>query len=407
MPNTSIQKIFLATSLLFIFIFFFVVEWRWEFMLLGKPNIEPYFFAAVASAAVILLGIFSFRKQQRVCRIIILLLICYFIAVSMLNIGALNCAPDYSATRDLGVWCINIALFIVASNQDTWNYVYRHPKIMIVLYIFFVLPLFFILWHSGGATESNFNLRNAIWISGMAGNSEYRVSYQSFGDKLAFLTFVMFSLNLRNRFKLVILVVTFVAFYVVGSKASMVGFIFACTAYYVIHLGVNKQYLECASIIFISICLLCSGLVYITGNHSLQNSDNWLIGTLARGRDDISVSSRYLIEKENETTRSSRILLGDYKFDNKLGRPGSYTHSAWGIVDYYGLPIFIITAGIWFYLLFKLLFAAKKTPIAKAALMSMLFYTLLFTIARFPPVSYLTYWVLGMTVGAIHHKTCV
>lgn len=401
------QKFNTTLSLLFCFIFFFVIEWRWEALLFDLPDIKPHRIAAFVSVAVILLSFFYFRKQRIEIRIIFLL-ICYFIGVSVLNVGALNGAPDYNVTTELGMWSINLALFIAGANRATWKYVYQHSKIMVILYMFFVLPLFFILWHSGYAAESNFNLRNAIWLSGLAGNSDYGVSYQTFGDKLAILTFVIFFLNLRNRLRIAISIIAFISLYVAGSKASMVGYLFACVSYYIILLGLNRHYLKCASIIFVSICLLCSGLLYIVGNSSLQNSDNWLISTIARGRNDISISSRQLIEEDNEKTRSSRILLGDYKFDTKLGRPGTYTHSALGIVDYYGILIFIIALGIWFYLLFKLLVTTEKTPLMKTALMSMLYYTLLFAIARFPTVNYLFYWVLGMVACAIHlSNTCI
>lgn len=383
--------------------FFLVTEWRWEAMLLGFPDIRPHITTAFLAVVVVLLGVFG-AKGKSIPYWMICLLMCYFVSVSVLNIRSLDRAPGYNVTTEFGVWCINLALFTVASNRDIWKYVYQHPKIMIIHYMLFILPLFFLLWYAGCAAESNFNLRNAILISGLVENSDYGVDYQSVGDKLTLITFIVLSLNLRKTLKITILLLTFTALYVVGGKASMVGFIFACASYYVIFLGLNRRYLKCASIMFISICLLCAGLVYIIGNSSMQNSDNWLVGTLARGRDDVSVSSRRLIEEDNEKTRSGRILLGDYKFDNKFGRPGTHTHSAWGIVDYYGLPIFIITVGIWLYLLFKLLLAARKTPIAKAALMSMLFYTLLFSIARFPPGLYFTYWTLGISIMGCQHN---
>ena len=371
-------------------------------MLIGMPDMRPHTLAAIVSVIVILLGMFNL-KEQRIVFWTILLLICCWVSVAVLNIRTLIGALGYSFITEFGMWSINLALFLAASNQNVWEYIYKYPKTMVTLYLLFVFPLFLILWYSGCAAESNFNLRDAIFISGLAENSKYGISYQSIGDKLALLTFIVLSLNLRKRSKFAIVTVAFSTLHITGSKASMVGFIFACASYYVILLGLNRHYLKFALMIFVSICLLCGGLVYVIGNSSFQDSDNWLIGALARGSSDISVSSRYLIAKENETTRSSRILLGDYKFDNKLGRPGTNTHSAWGIVDYYGLPVFIITVGIWFYLLFKLLFAARKILIAKAALMSMLFYTLLFTIARFPPGNYLFYWTLGMAVCAITH----
>ena len=370
------------------------------------PDLKPHVAAACFSVLLIFLGFYRIKKQT-LSFWILLFLVIYFVLVAVLNLIELLCTNGYDLYTEFGIWFINIALFIVASDRDVWRYVQQHQKMVVLLYMFYVLPIFFLLFSSGCATESHFNLRIAIWISGMANLFEYGVSYQSFGDKIAILTFVILSLPIVAKLKTAVVIIALSTLYVVGSKASMVGFIFACVSYYVILLGLNKRYLKFASIMFISICLLCSGLVYIIDNSSFQDSDNWLIRTLARGRGDISVSGRRLIEEDNEKTRSSRILLGDYKFDNKLGRPGSYTHSAWGIVDYYGLPIFIITVGIWLYLLFKLLLAARKTPIAKAALMSMLFYTLLFSIARFPPVSYLTYWTLGMSITGCQDKNKV
>ena len=401
-----LDKCFVLCSIGFICIFFFAIEWRWELILLGMPDLKPHVAAACFSVLLIFLGFYRIKKQT-LSFWILLFLVIYFVLVAVLNLIELLCTNGYDLYTEFGIWFINIALFIVASDRDVWRYVQQHQKMVVLLYMFYVLPIFFLLFSSGCATESHFNLRIAIWISGMANLFEYGVSYQSFGDKIAILTFVILSLPIVAKLKTAVVIIALSTLYVVGSKARMVGFIFACVSYYVILLGLNKRYLKFASIMFISICLLCSGLVYIIDNSSFQDSDNWLIRTLARGRGDISVSGRRLIEEDNEKTRSSRILLGDYKFDNKLGRPGSYTHSAWGIVDYYGLPIFIITVGIWLYLLFKLLLAARKTPIAKAALMSMLFYTLLFSIARFPPVSYLTYWTLGMSITGCQDKNKV
>ncbi len=403
MFKSTAKKLFLGMPLVFIFIFFFAIEWRWEAMLLGLPDIKPHVIAAVLSTVVALSG-FSRLREKGISYLIILLLICYYIGVSVLNIGTLSNTPDYNLMTEFGVWCINLALFVAASNQKIWEYIYRHSLTVMILYMLFVLPLFFLLWYSGCAVESNFNLRNAIFISGLAQNSNYIVSYQSIGDKLSLLTFIVLSLNLEKRFKFVILVITMCALFIVGSKASMVGYIFACVIYYFMHLWLNKRYLKCTLIIIVSICLSCGGLIYIVGNTSLQNSSNWLISTLARGNDDVSVSGRHLIEEENQETRGSRILLGDYKFDSKLGRPGTYSHSALGLIDYYGLFIFVIVTGIWFYLLFKLLFVVNRTPIVQATLMSMLFYTLLFTIARFPN-GYLTFWVLGMATCAASRQT--
>lgn len=147
MRNVSIQKIFRVTSLLFIFIFFFVIEWRWEIMLLGMPDIKAHIMTAIVSAVVIALGFCNLNRQQIIARIMILLIL-YFIGVSVLNITELYGTYNYSVITELGIWCINLAPFIVLSNYDIWKFVYLHPKAMVTLYMFFTIPLFFLLWYT-------------------------------------------------------------------------------------------------------------------------------------------------------------------------------------------------------------------------------------------------------------------
>ena len=330
----------------------------------------------------------------------------YLLSIALLNIFELMHCFHYQLIIEFGTWSINIVLFIVASNKKVWDWIYLHPKFVTMLCLLYVLPSLCLLVFSGHATEAGFNIRNLKNIMYQWNFQDLGVLYQSYGDKLSILTFILISLRINRFVKFIILALTFVALYIVGSKASMVGYAFACAAYYFISLYFHGRYFKCAFLLSCLLCLLLCAVTYIVNNSAMQYSDNWLISTVASGRKDISVSSRHEIELENQKTRSSRLVLGDYKFDYKLGRPGSYTHNSLGIIDYYGLPIFIISVSIWLYLLAKLLCLAKQhIPIVTASLMTMLFYTLLFIIARFPPVNYLLYWTLGMAVCAISHAS--
>ena len=403
--DISNNKIFMIFSLLLIFVFFFVAEWRWQAVLIGMYDIKALVLASVVSVMLIFMAIF-YIKRGTLFFWIISLLICYWIVLSAINMHELEGVFGYNFARECGVWVINAALFIVASNEKVWKCIYAHSKLAVVLFALYVLPVMFILFLSGHAAEANFNIRNLKYIMWNWDFEDLDVSYQSFGDKIAVLTFIVVSFRIDNLAKLAIATTTLVALYIVGSKASMVGYIFACGAYYAISLYCHKHYMKCAFLLSCFFCLLLCGLTYIANNPAMQYSDNWLISTVASGRKDISVSSRQAIEIENQKTRSSRLLLGDYKFDYKLGRHGGYTHSAIGIIDYYGMPIFLITVGIWLYLLVKLICLVKqRNPLVSPALMAMLFYTLLFTIARFPPLNYLLYWTLGMAVCAITYAS--
>ena len=401
MLKLSIPKMPIIISLLFVFLFFIVIEWRWEFMFLGMWDFRPYAFATAISCLVVFARIMD-NYKERLLFWATFLLILYCGMTSIINIPELLIVGSerYKLSIEIGTFCLNVALFIVASNRNFWKYIYAHPKMILISFLLITSPIFLIILLSGYALEACFYLRDVLRLAGLWKNAIYDIQYQSFGDKIALLTFILLSLRITKPVKGAVLIITIASLYATGSKASMVGYIFACTSYYIISIYHAKHYVKCVFFIIISIFILFGGYVYIVGNNSLQNSDNWLMRTIAHGKNDISISGRHVIAAENQRTRNSRVILGDYKFDYKLGRPGSYTHSALGIVDYYGLPIFIAFTCIWFYLFFKLLLRKQQTFITKAALMSMLFYTLLFTIARFPPGTYLFYWVLGIAIFA-------
>lgn len=399
------NKIFIFFSLLFLFIFFWVTEWRWEAMLFGFPDIKPHITTALFAVVVVLLGVFG-ANGKSIPYWMICLLMCYFIAVSALNAKELNGTLKYELTKEFGVLCIYFALFVAAANPNMWKLIYARPKVILYLYVVSIVPLFFILFYSGSAHPSHFNLRGAIELSGLIDNSDYGISYQSIGDKIAIMSFFVLSFNIRQKLKAIILIYTFAALYIIGGKASMIGFVFAIVAYYIILLFSKKQYVKCIAILFASLCMCLGMLFCVVGQNSFERSGNWIVRTIAHGRNDNSISSRHKIEENNQRTRVSRILLGDYKFDFKLGRPGSNTHSVIGIIDYYGVPIFIITVGLWLYFIFTLLFAMKRnTPIISATTLAMLFYTLLFITARCPTETYLFYFVLGTATAAIQQHT--
>ena len=395
------KQVFLKISLIFALIFFFIIEWRWEFMLIGFPDIKPYTLAAVISIGTISIGMFNIGKKDSIFWLFLLLII-YFICVSIINIRVF-CGDNQLFIAEFGVWSIDLALFIVANNKDFWQFIYRHPHQFLVMYALFLLPFVLIMIYLGAITQANFNLRNLVACSGINLNSAYGVSYQSFGDKLAIITFIIFSLNVWKGIKVIIGSITLVALYAVGSKASLFGYFFACVVYYIIFLFRNRYYIQCIIVIVSIISLICSVAIYIhiVDLEKFKGSNNWIVRTVAHGRGDRSILSRRLIEEENQKTRASRWILGDYKFDDKLGRHGSYTHNALGLIDYYGVPIFAIAVCLWFYILLQLIhLIGNNNRIASAALMSILFYTLLFSVARFPSKNYLTFWTLGMSILA-------
>ena len=396
----SSNKIFILYTLIFIFAFFFIIEWHWQILLLGIDVPNPYIFVAFLSIPIIVINILDMRKKDPNFWFIYFLII-YFLLVALINISELKTTGDYKIATEMGVWCINIALFIVACNEKVWIFIRRYPRVVTFLFFLYALTPLLILFSQGYAAEAHLNLREAASLKEITGNSDYIVSYQSFGDKISILSFIVLSLHINRFLKIIVLVTTLISLYVVFSAASMVGYIFSCTAFLFLLLYYNRCYIKCGVFGLVCVCMLFFTFAYIVNNRALHASDNRMVSSIARGQKYGSVSSRKIIEVENQKSRSVRLMFGDYKFDNKLGRPGTYTHSAFGMVDYYGIIIFSISVGIWMYLFARLLFLGKKDiPVVNAALMSVLFYTPLFIIARFP-VGYLTFWVLGSAISAV------
>ena len=391
----------LTISLFFILFFFFVIEWRWQALLLGTFDFKSHIVTAVL-ACFILFTYFSKIKKHILIFWALFFIIIYFIIIALFNIKDLYKLPNYQITTELGIWCINLGLFLVAANDRVWNFVFCHTRVVFVLYLLLIVPIWFILIQSGHMVTSGFNLRIAVSLAKMANDSKFGVAYQSIGDKLALITFIVISLNIKKKVKCAILFLTTITLFVIGTKASLVGFSFACIVYHLISIFVkhnSKQLFVC----FIFMCLLfIIGVYFVENRDSLSYSNNWLVHSVALGKNDVSFSSRNYIEELNQPTRISRFLLGNYKFDYKLLRSGSYTHNSIGIIDYYGLPIFIYVTGCWLYLLLSLLCMIKKrNAFVKIATMTMLFYTLLFSVARFPTANYLFYWTLGTAVMAM------
>lgn len=399
-----LNKLFTSYLLIFIFTFFFIIEWRWQILLLGIKVPNPHIFVACLSIPIIVISMMENRRKNTNFWLLYILII-YFLLIALINIPELTITGGYKVTTEIGVWCIGVALFVVACNEKIWEFIYKHTKIITILFFSYTLTPLLILFIQGHAAEANLNLREAIWLTGMVENSDYGVVYQSFGDKIVILSFIVFSLSTNKFIKIMILAVSLISLYVVGSKASMVGYLFSCIVFFFISLYYDKHYIKFWTLGLSCICILLFVWGYIVGNSSLQKSSNWVISAIASAEQDGSVTSRKRIEEENQKSRNSRLMFGNYKFDTKLGRLGTYTHSALGLVDYYGVIVFGIATTIWLYLLFKLLIAGrKKLPIINATLMSMIFYSSLFIIARFPLVSYLTYWVLGSAILAIGKK---
>lgn len=384
-------------------LFFLVIEWRWQLELLGVNVPNPYYPVAVLCGVVSIISVTGFiflNRETSIFSIIGFLLMLYCLGILFFNIPELIRMDRKEVIVELGVWAINFGLFFIAMDESVWKFIEEHTYSVIIVYILFVMSPILLMTILGSGSEVNYSLRSLIYLLDIAEEGNYGVSYQSYGDKIALLSFLMFFIAKNKIAKMLVVFITVVSLYVVGSKASMLGFASAIFVWYVINKFDHKNILKFIVITTVLIGTFLFIQTSIIGNPNLQESKYWIVKSLASGSEDQSVESRKEIQTNNQKTLKTRLLLGNYKFDLKEGRPGSYTHNILFFLDYYGIFYFAVFVLFWLYIFILNIKSKKNILITNYTILSMLYFSILMLVAR-SGSGYLTYWTLGCAVASI------
>lgn len=401
MKKTNSMTIF---NIIVLSLFFLVIEWRWQLELLGVNVPNPYYLVAMLCGVVSIIsvtGFILFNRETNIFSIITFFLMLYCLSILFINIPDLILLDKKGVIVELGVWTINFGLFFIAMDESVWKFIEEHTYSVIIIYILFVMSPIFLMIVLGSGSEANYSLRSLISLLDIASDDNYGVAYQSYGDKIALLSFLMFFIAKNKIAKMLVVFITVVSLYVVGSKASMLGFASAIFVWYVINTFDHKNVLK----FFVITTVLIGAFLFIQtsiiGNQNLMESKYWIVKSLAAGSEDSSVQNRKDIQSINLETLNSRLLLGEYKFDLKEGRPGSYTHNILYYLDYYGIIYFTVFVLFWLYILILNIKSKKNILITNYATLSMLYFSILMLVAR-SGSGYLTYWTLGCAVASIN-----
>jgi hypothetical protein len=385
-------------------LFFLVIEWRWQVELLGFNVPNPYYPVAMLCGVVSIIsvaGFILFNRETNVFSIIAFFLMLYCLGILVFNIPELLRFDRKEVIVELGVWAINFGLFFIALDGSVWRFIEGHTRSVIIVYILFAMSPIFLMIILGSGSETNYSLRSLIYFLDIAVEDNHGVSYQSYGDKIVLLSFLMFFIINSRIAKILVIIVTLISLYIVGSKASMLGFSSAIVSWHVINMFEQKNILKFVVVTTALIGTFIFIHTAIIGNPNLQESEYWIVSSLASGTEDQSVQSRRAIQDTNRETLKSRLLLGNYKFDLKEGRPGSYTHNILYYLDYYGIIYFTVFVLFWLYILILNIKSKKNILITNYATLSMLYFSILMLVAR-SGSGYLTYWTLGCAVASIN-----
>lgn len=397
--NGSINILF---ELSIFILFFFILEWRWQFELLFGKIPNPYYLISFLSFFYIVFRLFSIitlKEKISVIYLVVLSSVIYCAMAFVINIPEIIVINSKIIYTHIGIWLINISLFMIASDKYFWKKILSSNFIIILYLLLLVTPILLMIY-LGQYIESGFSLNNQVAIMGLWNENNHGVVYQSYGDKIVLLTILMS--ELRPKYVFIFTYLALFSLFVVGSKASMVAFVLVIIIYYIIRLCFKKRYIKLIFISFFSLTgLFVLKIILNTWNMLLYYPNNWLLLLIYKKSEDVSFLTRKNIMIENMKTFTSRLLLGDYLFDLKLGRMGTYTHNVLAFIEYYGVIIFIFYVLIWFYIMYILFYVLKNNNIfVKHTFYSMIFMTILFVGAR-NGMDYLTYWVLGMSILAL------
>lgn len=344
------------------------------------------------------------RKHMHFHSAIVFLLMFYCLCVLFINLPELIYLDKKGAMIEAGVWSINFGLFFVAQDESLWAEIEnRGYYIPVIFFIFAVSPILltFVL---GSGLNANFSLRHVIQLMNINNATNHIVSYQSYGDKLALLSFLAFCITKNKKTKIAIVIFSVITFYVIASKAGLFGFVSALFLWNVVSAMNKKNKLKLLVILY----LILVGPFYIKtvviGYSGFIESENWIVRLLATGTKDSSVFSRKEIQMKNYETMSSRVFLGDYKFDVKAGRPGTYTHNVSFFIEYYGIFYFITFILFWIYLIIFNIKSKRNGVLRDYVVLSMLYFSVLMLVAR-AGSEYLMYWTLGCACVTLRSKT--
>ena len=392
-------------NFLILLLFFLVIEWRWQVELLGYAVPNPYYLVAMLcllTSVASMIKITAFNGRLSVLGMAILCFMLYCFAVFVVNTPELMKIDMQYVIVEYGVWAINFGLFFIALDETLWMALNEHRRMVGLLYILFTAAPIFVIIILGNGADANYSLRRLVYLLDLSsGGDNHGVSYQSYGDKIALLTFLAFLLCKSRVQKVCVFCLSLISLYIVGSKASLLGFLFANVVYFLVETYKRKGILKFTALLTVILVMLLYGVFHVVGNEAYQDSENWVLQSFAAGEEEGSVESRQNILKMNMETLRSRFLLGDYAFDFKMGRPGSATHNILMFLDYYGIFGFAFFASLWCYLLFLLIrYRSPKILVVDYSILSLLFYGILIIIAR-GGGGYLTYWTLGSAAAAV------
>lgn len=324
----------------------------------------------------------------------------YCLCVLFINLPNLLNIDNKGTIVDLGIWAINFGLFFIAQDELLWTKIENHEHYVIILFFIFALTPIFLTFFLGSGLNINFSLRHAIQLINIRDLTNLGVSYQSYGDKLALMSFLVFCLTNNKKLRITLLILSLTSFYVITSKASLLGFVSALILWWSISAINMKNKLKVVVLLFLLLSSVLFLNIVIVESSNLQDSRIWIVKLLATGRKDSSIVSRREIQAKNQEVLASRLILGDYKFDVKIGRPGTYTHNVTSLIEYYGIFYFIAFISFWTYLLILNIKSKRNSVLRNYTVLSMLYFSVLMLVAR-AGSGYLTYWTLGCATTSL------
>lgn len=301
-----------------------------------------------------------------------------------------------------------IIIFLFFRSRRLWKRIFSIGKFVILFWLVCSVTYFGVSWWGTGVLGLptdilSLSLRNLSPLVAAAGTSIRAddlpdVGYLAIGDTYALLSLLALTLCKSDKIKPLLGLIAIYVLYIIGSRSSMTFFTVTLTLWglYSLRSSLHKLII---GLLVISACI--GGVITyndsITAEIDANQTTATMLGLLYGDiEEDASNSERQEFAVENRDYLMKSPVFGEYRFEEKeRTRPGSYTHNIISFWEQYGIFAFLVLLFVFMGGMIAVGRKASKSPLAKYALWSAVFYGLSLLFARSYASVYIWY-VLGV-----------
>ena len=310
---------------------------------------------------------------------------CVYLAVLYILLVAVFSIPELSGYSDLDIvlrdtihyGVFPFIFFSVLKREQVWWKLKDSKKALFCAWLVLSATYFLIALYKSIEFEGALHISNVSFRYISQAVEQHDIGYLLLGDTYALLSLLILAFAKRSSYQAGVFTGTLYVLLVIGSRASFNFFIAAAFIAWCIsnlHTLARSKVSVALALIVVT---LAAGLIAVVAYGELDLEYSILNTMISPFRNyDGSLQIRQAIQEANRAVFLNSPLTGDYQFEIKLGRPGTYTHNILSYWEEYGLPLFLLIVATYFYFLIQIVrrHLHQPTALSKYALLVIIYW---------------------------------